>query len=147
MAAQRRRGDAGDMSLRLALTDSQPLYREALASWLRRQQDVVLLAELADPPLLAGWLDIALPRPEVAVIGLTGADELQLVHALKQRWPGIALVALSHVDEPALAAAWQSAGGHSLWLRDTAPDRLLLGLLEAQSQPHTDAAAQGERIA
>jgi DNA-binding NarL/FixJ family response regulator len=147
MVAHAGYSDALGMSLRLALTDSQPLYREALAAWLRRQQQVVLLAELADPPLLHGWLDVASPRPEVVVIGLAGADELQLVQTLKQRWPGIALVALSHVDEPALAAAWQSAGGHSLWLRDTAPDRLLLGLLEAQSQPRTDAATRLPRLA
>lgn len=146
MAARAAGDEAGAMPLRLALTDPLPLYREALAAWLRRQEHVELLAELSAPSLLPAWLDVADPRPTVAVIGVGGSDELQLAQALKQRWPGIALVALSQLDEPALAAAWRAAGGHSLWLRGTAPDELLLGLLEAQSPTGTDAAVPAASV-
>ena len=134
------------MPIPLVLADSQARFRVALGQWLRRRPELRLLAELAEPALLPAWLPVLQPRPAVLLLGLAGAEVLRLAAELHRDWPGLVLLGLSDHDEPALAKAWQAAGGRTLLLRADPPERLLntlLGDADAQSPPATDGAARG----
>lgn len=134
------------MPIPLVLADPQARFRLALGQWLRRRSELRLLAELAEPALLPAWLPVLQPRPAVLVLGLAGPEVLRLAADLHRDWPGLGLLGLSDHDEPALAKAWQAAGGRALLLRTDPPERLLravLGETDAQSPPPTDGAARG----
>lgn len=123
------------MPVPLVLADAQARYRLALGQWLRRRPELRLLAELAEPLLLPAWLPVLRPRPAVLLLGMAGPEVLRLAAELHRDWPGLALFGLSDHDEPALARAWQAAGGSALLLRTEPPEQLLKALLgEADGQ-------------
>ena len=100
------------MIIRVALAEDQRMVREALAALLSAEPDITIVGEATTGPQA---LQVALEQqPDVLVldIGLPGMDGFEVARAVRQRLPGVRVLALSgHADGPSVREMLKAGAG------------------------------------
>jgi DNA-binding NarL/FixJ family response regulator len=112
--------------MRLLIADDQAKVRSALRLWLGRQAGMEVLGEAVDARGVIDWVTVACPDGILLDWELPGRDDLNLVRELRERRPGMAIIALSGRAE-ARAEAW-AAGADAFVSKGQPPDHLLVAL-------------------
>ena len=88
-----------DRKLKVLLIDDHPLVREWLTSLIDQQPDMAVCGEAEDIQGAIRILKTASPDIAVVDLSLKGASGLELVKAVKAKWPQVGIVVLSMHDE------------------------------------------------
>jgi len=110
---------------RIILVDRQLIVRAALASWLRQQAGIEVVAEFSDAKFA---LDrCASESPDVVAMDpmTPGLDPLAAAREIAARWPVIRIVFLSSRTSERLACDCMAAGGHCFLSKDAEPSAFL----------------------
>ncbi len=119
------RADPGP--IRLALVDDHTIVREGLRSVLELEEDLVVVAEAADPE--AALRAVAATRPDVVLLDLKlghgePGDGLEVCTRL-QGLPGTRVVVLTTFEDPLLLAESLRRGARAYVLKDVDTDELV----------------------
>ncbi|MGW4962501.1 response regulator transcription factor [Nonomuraea sp. NPDC004186] len=107
--------------IRVLLAEDLHLIRGALASLLRLEPDIEVVAEAADGDAV---LPAALAhRPDVAVLDvqMPGIDGIEAAAALRQRVPGCRVLVLTQLGRPEVLRRALAAGVQGFMLKDAPP--------------------------
>jgi two-component system response regulator DesR len=110
--------------IRVLLAEDQALVRGAIASLLRLEEDLEVVAEVGrGDEVLAAALD---SRPDVALldIGLPGMDGLEVAAQLRDSAPGVRAVMLTTFNRPGYLRRAMEAGAAGFLLKDAPADEL-----------------------
>jgi len=123
------------MTLRVLLADDQPRVRFALCTLLRRQPELQIVGEVGDVDGL--WNEIEAVRPDLLLLdwelGPTGMTDAVLT--LRERHPGLFVIALSGRHEARRAAL--KAGVDAFVSKTDPPERLLDAVQSCLESPRT----------
>jgi len=115
--------------LKILVADDHPLLREALAYVLRELDSEVCVLEAADGEavrrLAAEHTDLDLVLLDICLPGVSG---LELFEALRADYPGLPVVVLSAVDDPAIVKA-VLAGGAMGFVPKSSPRAVMVNAL------------------
>ncbi|MEV4360720.1 response regulator transcription factor [Nonomuraea sp. NPDC049625] len=107
--------------IRVLLAEDLHLIRGALASLLRLEPDIEVVAEAADGDAV---LPAALAhRPDVAVLDvqMPGIDGIEAAAALREQVPGCRLLVLTQLGRPEVLRRALAAGVQGFMLKDAPP--------------------------
>jgi DNA-binding NarL/FixJ family response regulator len=119
--------------VRVVLIEDNDVFRDALVLLFELQEDVELVASLADGSEAVGVC--ARLAPDVAVVDyrLPGLDGVEVAQAIRFACPGVALVCLTaEIDEPA-AGALRAAGVDECVLKDQPFEEIVAAIKRAGS--------------
>ncbi|MEZ4705917.1 MAG: response regulator transcription factor [Caldilineaceae bacterium] len=124
--------------MKILLADDQALLRSALRLWLEQQPHIQVVEEAAEASSLMAKIEAALPDIllldwELPGLGITNGTR-QLLHALRNGFPQLRVVAFSSHPEARMSAL---NAGVDAFVSKTAPPDLLLdafNLVSGQSK-------------
>jgi DNA-binding NarL/FixJ family response regulator len=121
--------------LRLLIADDEPAVRSALRLLLRDEPGIYVVAEAEGIGSLEAQLDLTCPDMMLLDWELPGIRPDRLLPALRVRYPGLKVVALSVRPEARAPAA--AAGVDAFVSKGSAPEELLsaLAALRRPSRP------------
>lgn len=110
---------------KVLIVDDQPVAREGLALWIRRQGDLEVCAEARTPSEALRL--VAAEHPDVAVVDLMLNDGsgLDLIRDIVKRHSGVPCLVLSVLDERLYAQRVLWAGGRGYIMKQEAPDKVI----------------------
>lgn len=120
--------------LRVVVADGNALARRGLTS-IVTEAGAEVVGEAADTEAALRWVAQALPDLLMVALDLTGPERGHVVAIARDRWPELAIVALS--DTPTDAALLQALElGASAYLpKTTAPDQVVATAVQAAAAP------------
>jgi two-component system NarL family response regulator len=98
------------MAIRVAIAEDQRMVREALGTLLAREPDITVVGEAATGPEAIALAHAQRPDVLVLDIGLPGMDGIEVTRALRQRQPGIKVLALSAHNDADVVRRMLKAG-------------------------------------
>ncbi len=121
--------------MRIVLVDNHQLVREVLARVLAAEPDVVVVGQGA-----TGQEAIELTRqlePEVVLINvrLTGLSGVDATHAILAEFPGLCVIGMTLVDNPAEAQEIREAGAAACISKSGPLDALLAAIRTHPKKP------------
>jgi len=116
--------------IRVFLVDDHPLVRESLTSLINQQDDMEVCGQAED--MADGLKRIGSLAPDVAIIdiSLKESSGLELVKALKLRFPATQLVVLSMHDEKLYAERCLRAGARAYVMKRESTRRIISAIRE-----------------
>lgn len=129
--------DDGARPLRVLLADDHAIVREGLRELLEEEPGIAVVAEAAD---VAAAVERAVAtRPDVALVDILMPDGsgLEALRRIRERAPGVRVVLLTSVGEPAAVREAMAAGAAGYLLKD---------LSRAELVAAVRAAAAGRRV-
>ncbi len=111
--------------IRVMIVDDHPMVREGLKTFLEIQEDILVAGEAADGESALAAVERA--RPDVILMDLVlpGMDGITAIRRIKEKRPGIRIVALtSFSDDDKVFPAFQ-AGACGYLLKDVTPAELV----------------------
>ena len=119
--------------MRILIADTQPKVRFALQVLLQRQPDLNVVGEAIDAESLLG--EVESECPDVVLLGweLPGMEMACLVPTLRERCPGIVVIALSGRLEAHRAAS--KLGVDAFVSKSSPPDQLLAAITRCGCVP------------
>lgn len=111
--------------IRVMIVDDHPMVREGLKTFLEIQQDMRIVGEAGDGESALAQVERA--RPDVILMDLVlpGMDGIRAIRAIKEKHPGMRIVALtSFSDDDKVYPAFQ-AGACGYLLKDVTPAELV----------------------
>lgn len=119
-----------ERKIRVFLVDDHPLVRESLTSLINQQDDMEVCGEAED--MVHGLKAIAAMTPDVAIvdISLKESSGLELVKALRLRFPATQLVVLSMHDEKLYAERCLRAGARAYVMKRESTRRIITAIRE-----------------
>jgi len=121
--------------VRVVLIEDNDVFRDALALLFDLQEDVELVASLADGSEAVGVCAKLAPDVVVLDYRLPGLDGVEVARALRYACPDLALDCLTaEIDEPA-ASALAEAGVAECVLKDEPFEDMVAAITRAGSRP------------
>lgn len=112
-------------SIPILFIDPSPPFRHLIARLLERYftADITLVAEIDQ------WPPAALPAspPQAVLLGLggTGLTDPQLIRSIHTLLPGVPVIVLGHLEEPAYRAAALAAGAAGFVAKEAISSELI----------------------
>lgn len=110
---------------RVLVVEDHPIVRERLAELIGREPDMVVCGEAED---VRGALErVEALRPDVAVVDITLKDSygIDLIKAMRERWPGVPVLVLSMHDEMVMGERALRAGARGYLNKREATGRIV----------------------
>lgn len=118
--------------IRIVIVDDHEMVRRGLATFLRTSPDFVLVGEAADGREALEKCGELLPDVVLMDVMMPGMDGFGAITALRERFPQIAILALSSSGEPATVAATVRAGAVGYLLKSVSIDELATAIYAAR---------------
>ncbi|HUO91032.1 MAG TPA: response regulator transcription factor [Rhizomicrobium sp.] len=118
----------GGAKTRIFLVDDHPLVRESLTSLIDRQPDLVVCGEAEEPS--RALREIASAQPDVVIvdISLKSGSGLELIKAIKARFPRLHTIVLSMHDERLYAERAIRAGARGYVMKRESTKRIVAAI-------------------
>jgi DNA-binding NarL/FixJ family response regulator len=119
-----------EKKIRVFLVDDHPLVRESLISLINQQDDMEVCGDAED--MAHGLKAIGGLAPDVAIvdISLKESSGLELIKALRLRFPAVQLVVLSMHDEKLYAERCLRAGARAYVMKRESTRRIITAIRE-----------------
>lgn len=114
--------------LKVLLIDDHPLVREWLTSLIDQQPDMEVCGEAEAIQDAVKLLKTATPDIAVVDLSLKNASGLELVKAIKARWPQVGVVVLSMHDEEIYAERCIRAGARGYVMKRESTKRIIAAI-------------------
>jgi len=128
--------DNSEGDIRVLSIDDNPVFRAAIRRFFDRNDGVTLLDSVADAQAAAALPDD--PPPHVILLDLHLADHLSLnlIQALRQKWPASKVIILTFDDRPYYREAALRAGADDFVSKLSLASDLLPAIVQAiQTRP------------
>lgn len=113
-------------AIRVLIADDQVKVRSALRLWLQRQTGILVVGEAIDATGVLDWIEAACPDVVLLDWELPGLAARDLVPELRQRCPGLRIVALS--GRAGAEGEARAAGAVAFVSKGEPPEHLLRAL-------------------
>jgi two-component system, NarL family, response regulator DesR len=123
--------------IRVLLAEDQAMVRGALASLLRLEDDIDVVAEVGRGDEVLEAARAAAPDVALLDIGLPGIDGLAVAEALRDELPSVRVVMLTTFNRPGYLRRAMEAGAAGFLLKDAPSDELARAIRRA---------VRGERV-
>jgi DNA-binding NarL/FixJ family response regulator len=114
-----------DKSLTLMLLDDHPLYLEGLCSFLSRQEDFSVVAQVSSAREAYGVVETHQPDVAVVDLALPGVDGFSATRELRRRAPNTRVLVLTVHDRPEYAIRAIEAGASGFVCKSQPADTVL----------------------
>jgi DNA-binding NarL/FixJ family response regulator len=114
--------------LKVLLIDDHPLVREWLTSLIDQQPDMEVCGEAEAVQDAVKLLKTATPDIAVVDLSLKNASGLELIKAIKARWPQVGVVVLSMHDEEVYAERCIRAGARGYVMKRESTKRIIAAI-------------------
>src|SRR5512137_2204478 len=113
---------------RILLVDDHPLVRERLAEIINREPDLTVCGEAEDRH--EAIMAILAKRPHLVIVDLTlkNSDGLELIKAVRSRWPKLRMLVVSMHDESLYAERAIRAGALGYITKQEATRKILVAI-------------------
>ncbi len=118
--------------IRVAIVEDRPEYRLSLVELLASEPGYALCGQYSSMERTIEGLAAVSPLPDVMLIdvGLPGMSGIEGIAILRERYPGVALIALTVFDDDGRIFNAICAGANGYLLKNVPPRRLLDGIKE-----------------
>lgn len=131
-----------DAPISVFLVDDHRLVRAGVSAYLAVVDDIELVGEAADGHEALARLAARADRlPDVVLMDITmpGMDGVTATREIRQRWPGVEVIAVTSFVEESLIRGALEAGAVGYLLKDTDPDDLAAAIRAAvDGRTHLD---------
>ncbi len=110
---------------RVFLVDDHPLVRESLSNLINQQPDLEVCGEADDSAIAEREIDRSMPQVVIVDISLRGGSGIELIKALKTRFPDMATIVLSMHDEKIYAERAIRAGARGYVMKRESTKRIV----------------------
>lgn len=107
--------------LKVLIVDDHPLMRRAIRASLSRQEEVEIVGEAGSGEKVLGLVGQTGPDAVLLDVRMPGMDGLTVLEQLRERYPSLAVVMLSGIDDPALVRAALERGASAFVLKHVDP--------------------------
>jgi DNA-binding NarL/FixJ family response regulator len=116
------------MELRIVIVDDNPEYRYLLRQFIERGTTFVVVGEASNGDEAISLVDELLPEVVVMDIMMPVMDGVEATRAIKNRHPGVGVIALTHSIDQSHADEMFAAGVDGYFLKSEPVDKLLYQL-------------------
>ena len=111
--------------IRVLVVDDHPVMRVGLRTVLEALGDIRVVAEAADGEEAVGQAEALKPDVVLLDCRLPGMDGVAVARTLRERCPGVRVVALSAYDDGRLLWGMMQAGAAGYVLKEEPPERVV----------------------
>jgi DNA-binding NarL/FixJ family response regulator len=113
---------------RILVVDDHPMIRKAICAAIEVQPDMTCCGEAASAKEALAMIEQAGADLAVVDISMPACDGIELIRALKARWPALLVLVFSMHDENRYAERALHAGASGYVMKEDTPERFILGL-------------------
>jgi DNA-binding NarL/FixJ family response regulator len=117
--------------IRVAIADDQALFREGLRTLLSTRAEVTVVGEAANGEEALALVSTLNPDVVLMDLRMPVLDGIQATAAIRERWPGTPVLALTTFDDDASLFGALRAGASGYLLKDVSSDTLIAALQAA----------------
>ena len=121
-------------AIRVILADDHELFRDGFAVMLKKQPDIVLIAEAGNGEELLQLTHELQPEVVVTDIKMPKVDGIAVMHRMKKELPHIGVIALTNYDEESLLVEMLEAGAKGYLLKSANKEEIV----QAIKKVHND---------
>ncbi len=120
-------GDAGAMgaTIRVAIVDDHPFFRQGVRDVLAAHGNINVIAEAGDGPTALELLPTVQPDVVLMDVSLPGMNGLRVMRTLKSRHPQMRFIILTAYDDEEQIYHAIRRGASAYFAKDVAPDQLI----------------------
>ena len=111
--------------MRIALIEDNNDYRAALSKILQRNNEIIILHQLADCDEMIPRFEVDLPNLVIMDIDLPGISGIEGVWHLRQRWPEMKVMMLTVFEDADKIFGAIKAGANGYLLKKDSPDKII----------------------
>ncbi|MCI1675250.1 MAG: response regulator transcription factor [Ancrocorticia sp.] len=130
-------------TIKLVITDDDPLVRLALAHFVARDPDFQVVAQCSDGREAISAVEKFHPDVVMMDIQMPGMDGIEATKVITQRWPDVCVVAVTTLDTADTVLPMLSAGASGYMLKESSADEIIAALHQA----HEGTSALSPRVA
>ena len=109
------------MRLKVLVVDDHRLMLEAIRATLEREDDICIVAQTDSGENVVPLVGQTGPDVVLLDVRMPGVDGLTVLEQLRERYPSVAVVMLSGIEDPALIRAALERGASAFVLKHVAP--------------------------
>jgi DNA-binding NarL/FixJ family response regulator len=113
---------------KIFIVDDHPMFREGLASLVRRETDLTICGEASDAAQALTAIERLKPDLVLIDISLPGRSGLELAKDLRAARPATAVLVISMHDETLYAERVLRAGARGYIMKQEGPEKMLQGI-------------------
>jgi DNA-binding NarL/FixJ family response regulator len=118
---------------RIFIVDDHPVVREGLSLMMNREPDLVVCGEAEEASAALQSISTLKPDFLIVDISLNGPDGLDLLKAVRVRFPNLPVLILSMHDESIYAERALRAGANGYIMKQEATDKVLVAIRQILS--------------
>jgi DNA-binding NarL/FixJ family response regulator len=117
--------------LKVLIVDDQPLMLEAIRVFLEQDEDIEVVGQADSGEKVLALVAQTGPDLVALDVQMPGLDGLDVLARIRERYPHVAVVMLSGIDDPALVRAALERGATAFMLKHVRPRDLAAALRQA----------------
>lgn len=118
----------GHSKARILMVDDHPIVREGMAQFLNLQNDLQLCCQASNIKEALDAMSACSHDLAIVDISLNGDSGLELIKVLRQRYPNLAILALSMHDESLFAERALRSGANGYLMKQEGTQNILLAV-------------------
>lgn len=118
-------------SIRVLITDDDPLVRLALRQFVSRAPEITVVGEAEDGFDAIEQVEELSPDVVMMDVQMPRMGGIEATAELTSRWPGICVLAVTTLDTPDTVLPMLDAGASGYMLKDSSPDEIVTALRQA----------------